>query len=192
MLGNEHVLQVFLQINVFNLQTRVTDILCYILVVLGIIGNLLGLFIFFLSRRAWRRSSIYICLATCSSITNVLCVIRYASVLHSTSRNILHDLAGHIWWACKIYEFSFSFRVISSWITLFWMFERLICVSKNLQSICNRWNLFKLKFIFPIAIIILILGCVIGPSVYMFQPQTFQYVKIFLYKFNLLIILEIK
>ncbi len=184
MSANERVLEVFRQSNVFTLQTRVTDILCYILVILGIIGNLLGLFIFFLSRHAWRRSPIYIYLAICSSITNFLCVIRYASVLHSRSRNILHDLAGHIWWACKIYEFSFSFRVISSWITLFWMFERLMCVSTRLRSFFNRWNSFKIKFIFPISIIIIILSCVIGPSVYMFQPQTFEYVKIFLYKFN--------
>lgn len=176
MSDDKHTSLYFQQVNVLNLKTRIIDILSYLLVIIGIIGNLLGLFIFSSSCRAWRRSSIYVCLAICSSITNVLCVIRYGSILHSKSRDVVLDLIGKTWWGCKIYEFSFSFRVISSWITLFWMFERLICVSPRLKIFFNRWNSLKLKFIMPILIMIIILGCVIGPSVYMFQPQLLKYV----------------
>jgi len=161
----------FHKVNVLTLQTRITDIVCDILFILGVVGNVLGLFIFSLSRRTRRVSSIYVCLATCSSITNLLCVIRYTLILHSTSRHILRQLVGQKWWACKLYALSFSFRVISSWITLFWIFERLICVSTRLRTFFNRWFSYKLKVLIPIIMIILILSCVIGPSVYMYQPE---------------------
>ncbi|UJR32623.1 hypothetical protein I4U23_020083 [Adineta vaga] len=155
----------------FPWQKQIINILCYILVLLGIIGNVLGLFIFSLSRRSWRTSSMYAFLATCSSITNLLCVIRYSALLHSSIRYIIHELVGNYWWFCKFYELTFSFRVISSWITLFWMFERLMCVSTRLKLIFNRCKSIKMKFIVPSGLIIIILICVIGPPVYMFQPQ---------------------
>ena len=140
---DKHQSILFHKIQNFTLQTRVIDALCCILVLLGLFGNILGLFIFSSSRRTWRISSIYAYLATCSSITNVLCVIRNAFVLHSISRNLLHDLVEQKWWACKLYEFSFSFRVIASWITLFWMFERLMCVSVRLRTFFSHCNSFK-------------------------------------------------
>jgi hypothetical protein len=169
----------FHKVNVLTLQTRLMNIACNVLFILGVIGNMLGLFIFSLSRRTWRISSVYACLAICSSITNLLCVIRYASILHSTSRNILHQLVGHIWWACKFYEFTVSFRVISSWITLFWIIERLMCVSTELQTFFNQCNSWKFKSIIPIMMMILILSCVIGPPVYMYQPEIMpKYVNI--------------
>jgi hypothetical protein len=165
--------------NVITLRTRLMDIMCGILFILGIVGNMLGLFIFSLSRRTWRISSIYACLATCSSITNLLCVIRYAFVLHSISRQILYELVQQTWWACKFFEFTFSFRIISSWITVFWMFERLMCVSKRLRTSFNQCVSYKLSFMIPIIMIILIIGCVIGPPVYLYQPETIpKYVTI--------------
>lgn len=185
----QHVPLLFHKENVLTLQTRLIDSLCIILFILGIIGNLLGLFIFSSSRRSSRISSSYANLATCSSITNLLCLIRYTSILHSKSRDILSEVIGKIWWACKIYEFSFSFRLISSWIILFWMFERLVCVSTRLRTFFHRWNLFKFKLIFPILIMIIILVGVIGPPVYMFQPRSIEYVlNITPTKFNLFII----
>ncbi len=150
--------------------THTTDAVCYVLVILGIGGNLLGLFIFSSSRRTWQISSVYAFLATCSSITNLLCVVRYASILQSTSRHILRQLVEQRWWACKFYEFSFSFRVISSWITLFWTFERLMCVSSKLRTLFNPCNSFKFKLIISIIMIIFILSCVIVPPIYMYQP----------------------
>jgi hypothetical protein len=180
MSSNQHVPLLFRKVNIHALQTQFINTLCIILFILGVIGNVLGLFIFTSSRRSWRISPVYAYLATYSSITNLLCLIRYVSILHSTSRQILCRLVGKFWWACKIYEFSFSFRVISSWITLFWMFERLMCVSTRLRTFFHQWNLSKFKFIFPIIIMIMILGCVIGPPVYMFQPQTLEYAKYFL------------
>lgn len=171
MSDDKHVSILYYEVNVFTIQTRIVDTLYCILVILGLIGNVLGLFIFSLSRRTWRISSIYAFLATASAITNVLCVIRYAALLHSTSRNILHRLVGEIRWICKFYEFTFSFRIISSWVTVFWMFERLTCVSRRLRRITNRCNSPIFKFILPIIIIITILICAIGPPVYMYQPQ---------------------
>ncbi|CAF1382269.1 unnamed protein product [Rotaria sordida] len=171
MADQKHVSLLFHRLNVSTLQTQIIDILCYILVILGFIGNILGLFVFWSSRRTWQISSAYVYLATSNSITNLLSVIRCVSLLHSKFRNILYELVGQIWWACKIYEFTSSFRVISSWITLFWMFERIMCVSKRLRACFNHCNSYQLKFIIPILIVLTILGCVVGPPVYMFQPQ---------------------
>lgn len=92
------------------------------------------------SRRTWRISSVYACLATWSSLTNLLCIIRYASILHSTTRNLLHR------WVCQIYELSFSFRVISSWITLFGMFERVTCLSTRIRTLSKHCCSLRLQF----------------------------------------------
>lgn len=154
------------------------DAFYIILAVLGIIGNLFGLFLFSSSRRTWRISSVYACLATCSSLTNLLCVIRYTSILHSTTRDLLRRWIGQNWWACKIYEFSFSFRVISSWITLFWMFERVTCLSTKIRILSKHCCSPRLEFLTCLIIITTILSCVIGPPVYMYQHRTIiKYVK---------------
>ena len=164
----------FDQIHHVTLQIRIVDTLSCILVILGLFGNILGLFIFSSSRRAWRISSIYASLATSSSITNVLGVIRYGSILHSRTRNLLHDLVEQNWWACKIFEFSFSFRVIASWITLFWMFERVTCVSKRLRTCFHHCHCSNFPFLLPIVILTSLLIWIIGPPIYMFQPQIIE------------------
>lgn len=174
MSSKTHKSILFDRISHVTIQIRIIDVLCCILVLLGIFGNLLGLFIFSSSRRAWRISSIYASLATCSSITNLLCVIRYGSMIHSTTRNLLHDHIVRQWWGCKFYEFSSSFRIIASWIALFWMFERLMCVSKRLRRCFNHCHCFKLQFILPIIIMIAILCCIIGPPLYMYQPEILE------------------
>jgi hypothetical protein len=171
----------FFRVNVFTLQARIIDNLCYVLVILGLIGNIFGLFIFSSSRRTWRISSVYVYLATSSSIINVLCVIRYAFVINSRLRNILYEVVGEKWWACKIYEFSNSFRILSSWVSLFWMFERLLCVSMRLRTFFNQCSLFKLNFIIPMIVVIIVLSCIIGPPLYMFQPSILEYVYIQIY-----------
>ena len=174
MADDGYVPLLFLPTDDLPLQRRLTDGLCHILFALGITGNVLGLLIFSSSRQTRRISSTYVCLATCSSIVNLLCVLRYASILHSISRQVLGNLIGHASWACKTYQISSSFRVISSWITLFWMFERLVCVSPRLKSLCRRWKSLKLKFIVPIVLIALILVAIIGPPLYMFQPNVLK------------------
>ena len=161
----------FRPVDKFAVHTYFIDILSVILFLLGITGNVLGLFLFSSSRRSRRISSIYVTLATSSSIVNLLCVIRYTCFLHSISRELLRQFVGQTWWACKFFAFSFSFRVISSWITLFWMFERLLCVSKRLKSCFNSWKSYKIIFSVPFTLILLILISVIGPPVYMFQPD---------------------
>ena len=75
-------------------RTKLIDILTIILVILGIAGNILGLLIFSSSRRFRRISAVYVHLATYSSIANLFCVIRYASILHSTTRIFLRQLIG--------------------------------------------------------------------------------------------------
>lgn len=156
--------------------TRLLNALSIIFVALGLVGNLLCFRMFFSSRRFRQISSTYAHLATGSSIMNCLCVIRYAAVLHSTARHYLQALVGQKRWACKFYEFSCSFRLISSWIIVFWMAERLIRSSKILQTFINRWFLVKLIRLISIFIGIVILTCVIVPPVYMFEPQS-RYVE---------------
>lgn len=167
----------FRRINRSTLHTHLIDIVSSLLFVLGIVGNVLGLFLFSSSRRSRRISSSYVILATSSSIVNLLCVVRYAFILHSVSRKHLQHLVGHVWWACKGYELSFCIRVISSWITLYWMFERLLCVSKRLRSCFNAWKSYKIIFPFPFILLLLILISVIGPPVYMFQPDVRRWVS---------------
>ena len=167
----QHVSLLFSNIETLDIRVQFTDYLCCILVIFGLIGNILGLCIFTSSRRSWRISSVYIYLATCSSIINIFCVIRYALILHSKSQYVIRVLIGRVWLACKIYEFSFAFRIMSSWITLFWMFERLTCVSIRLRTLFHRWNASKFKFILPFIIVSIILIGVLGPPLYMYQPQ---------------------
>ena len=175
MLNSTHVSLLSEEVDEYSLGTQLIDILTTILVILSVTGNILGLLIFSSSRRFRQTSAVYVHLANYSSITNLLCLLRYASILHSRTRNFLRQFVGQTWWACKLYEFSFSFRVISSWITLFWMFERLTCVSRRLRRFCHRCNTYHLKYFIPLFIIISILACVIGPPVYMFEPWiTFQ------------------
>ena len=166
----KYVSLLFRHVDTVAFHTHLIDTLCQTLFLLGIIGNVFGLFVFFSSRRSRRISSTYVTLATSSSVANVLCVFRYASILHSRTRNVLRGLVGQTRWGCKFYEFSFSFRVVSSWITLFWMFERVLCVSATLRSCFSRCKAFRLKYVVPVFIILLILSVVIGPPVYMYEP----------------------
>lgn len=180
MLSDQHVPFLLSDINVLDIRVQFTDYFCCILVILGVIGNVLGLSIFSSSRRIRRISSTYVYLATSSSIINLFCVVRYALILHSKSQMILRELVGHVWLACKMYELSFVFRVISSWITLFWMFERLTCISKKLRTFFYRWNRTSIKFLIPILLLILILFAVILPPLLTYQPQISPYVNSFL------------
>ncbi|CAF4273552.1 unnamed protein product, partial [Adineta steineri] len=171
MVHDQYMSLSLVNINISSYCMQFIDSLCYILVILGLVGNILGLLIFSSSRHTSKISSVYVYLATSSSIINIFCVIRYALVLHSKSRIIINNLIGHVWFACKLYELSFCFRLISSWIILFWMFERVTCVSKRLRTLFYGWNASQLKFIIPCIIIFIILGCVIGPPAYMYQPR---------------------
>ena len=154
-----------------SLQMEVGDILYFTLFILGVFGNIFSLFIFSSIRRTTQISSDYIYSAISSSITNLFCLIRYTVILYSVTRQPLSELVRKKWWACKFYELSFSFYVISVWITIFWMFERLMCLSVILRSFFNRWFSFKFNFIIPITFLVIILGCVIGPPVAIFEPQ---------------------
>ncbi|UJR24055.1 hypothetical protein I4U23_027023 [Adineta vaga] len=172
---NQRMSIILQNIDIYSQRVQFTDGLCYLLIILGFIGNIFGLLIFSSSRQTWRQSSTYVYLANSSSIINLFCATRYALILHSRTRIFINELVQYQWFACKLYEISFCFRVISSWITLFWMFERLTCISESLRTFCNRWKTSQLKFLIPCIILTLILVCVLGPSVYMYQPQIIEY-----------------
>ncbi|CAF1323798.1 unnamed protein product [Adineta ricciae] len=172
--NNQHMSIILQSIDTFSHRVQVTDSLCWFLIVLGVLGNLFGLLIFCSSQQAWRISTIYVYLASSTSIINLFCAIRYALILHSKSRIFINNLVGYSWYACKIYEMAFSFRVISSWITLFWMFERLICISDRLRTLFHRWNTSQLKIAIPLVILSFILIGTLAPSVYIYQPQTIE------------------
>ena len=175
MASDKDISLLFPNVGVSSIPTRLLNVLSIILLALGMIGNLLCFRIFSSSRRFRKISSTYVYLATCSSIVNFLCVIRYAAILHSTTRQYFQELVGQTRWACKFYEFSSSFRLISSWITVFWMFERLIRISKKLGTFVKRWCSSKFTLLVAVILSIVILSCVIVLPVCMFEPQS-QYV----------------
>ncbi|CAF3984222.1 unnamed protein product, partial [Rotaria sp. Silwood1] len=114
----------------------VIDWICIILFVLGFIGNLLGLIVF--SSRRFRCCPTYATLALTSFTINLICIVRYSLVIHSTTRRWLSDYIVSVHWlTCKIYRLSSSFRVLSAWITVFWVIVRFVYVSSRLNLLFN-------------------------------------------------------
>ncbi|CAF1038220.1 unnamed protein product [Didymodactylos carnosus] len=68
--------------------TNIVDFTCLFLCILGIIGNTIGIVIFSSSRK-FRRQTNYSYWAILSSIVNLLCVLRYFTLLHSITRQWL-------------------------------------------------------------------------------------------------------
>jgi hypothetical protein len=151
-----------------------TDWICVILFVLGFIGNLLGLVVF--SSRRFRCCSTYAILALASFSINLICIIRYSLLLHSTTRRWLSDnIVSMHWLTCKIFRLSSSFRVLAAWITVFWVIERFIYVTSRLRLLFNRREKFgffeKYKFLFMIIIALIMVMIVTGPTVIFFSPN---------------------
>lgn len=150
-----------------------TDWICIILFILGFIGNLLGLVVF--SSRRFRCCSTYATLALTSFTINLICIVRYSLLLHSTTRRWLSDhIVSVHWLTCKIFRLSSSFRVLAAWITVFWVIERFIYVSSRLNLLFNRRDRFEIfeksKYFFMIGFSLIILIAVTGPNVIFFAP----------------------
>lgn len=151
-----------------------TDWLCVILFILGFIGNLLGLAVF--SSRRFRCCSTYATLALTSFSINLICIIRYSLLLHSTTRRWLSDnIVSMHWLTCKIFRLSSSFRVLAAWVTVFWVIERFIYVTSRLNVLSNRCEKFhsfeKYKYLFMIFIAFTMVIIVTGPTVIFFSPN---------------------
>jgi hypothetical protein len=150
------------------------DWICILLFILGFIGNLLGLVVF--SSRRFRCCSTYAILALTSFSINLICIIRYTLLLHSTTRRWLSDnIVSMHWLTCKIFRLSSSFRVLAAWVTVFWVIERFIYVTSRLHFVYNRrekFNYFeKYKFLCMIIIALIMVIIVTGPTVIFFSPN---------------------
>ena len=150
------------------------DWTCVILFSLGFIGNLLGLVVF--SSRRFRCCSTYATLALASFTINLICIVRYSFLLHSTTRRWLSDyiVSAH-WLTCKIYRLTSSFRVLAAWVTVFWVIERFIYVSSRLNLLFNRREKFqvleKYKYIYMICVAFIMIIIVTGPTIAFFSPN---------------------
>ena len=150
------------------------DSICIVLFILGFIGNLLGLIVF--SSRRFRCCSTYAILALTSFAINLVCIIRYTLLLHSTTRRWLSDnIVGTYWLTCKIFRLSSSFRVLAAWVTVFWVIERFIYVTSRLHVLLNRREQFqrwkKYKFLLMIVIALIMVVIVTAPTVFFFAPN---------------------
>ncbi|CAF2111452.1 unnamed protein product [Rotaria magnacalcarata] len=149
-----------------------SDSICVVLFVLGFIGNLLGLIVF--SSRRFRCCSTYATLALASFGTNLIGIIRYALLIHSTTRRWLSDNIVNLHWiTCKIFRLSSSIRVISAWITVFWVIERFAYVTSRLNLFYNRGEkchfFGKYKFLCMITIALTMVAIVTGPNVFFYE-----------------------
>ncbi|CAF4664039.1 unnamed protein product, partial [Rotaria sp. Silwood2] len=90
---------------------EIFDWICIIMIILGTIGNILGLIIF--SSRKFRQTT-YGKLAITSLIINLLCVYRYSLLLHSSTRRWIAYKVAQSWFNCKLYRFSSCLRILSA------------------------------------------------------------------------------
>ena len=158
--------------SMFSIITLINWI-CVSLFILGFIGNLLGLIVF--SSRRFRCCSTYSTLALTSFTVNLICIIRYSFLLHSTTRRWLSDhFVGLHWLTCKIYRSSSSVRVIAAWVTVFWVIERFVYVSSRLNLMFKQK--FHCHYIDHYRYALMIIFCTImiflitGPTVYFYSP----------------------
>lgn len=156
-----------------QLMIAITDWLCVILFILGFIGNLLGIVVF--SSRRFRCCSTYSILALASFTVNLICIVRYSLLLHSTTRRWLSDgIIGEYWLTCKIFRLTSSARVIAAWITVFWVIERFLYVSSRLNLLFNQRENFqkleKYKYFAMVIISFIMIILVTGPSLIFYAP----------------------
>jgi len=152
----------------------VIDWICIILFVLGFIGNVLGLVVF--SSRRFRCCSTYATLALISFTINLICIVRYSLILHSTTRRWLSEYVVNTQWlTCKFYRLSSSFRVLAAWVTVFWVIERFIYVSSRLNVLFNQRERFqicgKYKYFFMLCISLIMIMIVSGPTTIFSAPN---------------------
>ena len=147
---------------------EIVDWICIIMLILGSIGNSLGLIIF--SSRKFRRT-IYGRLAIASLIINLLCVYRYSLLLHSNTRRWITFKAGQSWFNCKLYRLSSCLRILSALVTVLWTYERFSYVTKNFQLFSSNQFLEKWKYYLITILCLLIVTTLNGPTVYFYQSN---------------------
>lgn len=151
---------------------EIVDWICIVMLILGSIGNSLGLIVF--SSRKFRRT-IYGRLAIASLIINLLCVYRYSLLLHSHTRRWITYKAGQSWFNCKLYRLSSCLRILSALVTVIWTYERFTYVTKNFQLISSNQFWEKWKFYFITILCLFIVTTLNGPTVYFYQSnRTYQ------------------
>lgn len=147
---------------------EIVDWICIIMIILGSIGNSLGLIVF--SSRKFRRTT-YGRLAIASLIINLLCVYRYSLLLHSETRRWITYKAGESWFNCKLYRLSSCLRLLSALVTVVWTYERFTYVTKTFQFFPQNQFLQKYKFYFITICSLILLATLNGPTVYFYQSD---------------------
>ncbi|UJR24730.1 hypothetical protein I4U23_006104 [Adineta vaga] len=148
---------------------EIVDWICIIMIVLGTLGNSLGLIVF--SSRKFRRTT-YGRLAIASLIINLLCVFRYSLLLHTDTRLWITQKAGQSWFNCKLYRISSCLRVLSAFVTVAWTYERFTYVTTNFHFFKNIQCIKKYKFYFMIILCSIIIVSLTGPTIYFFESQS--------------------
>jgi hypothetical protein len=146
---------------------EIVDWICIIMIILGSIGNSLGLIVF--SSRKFRRTT-YGRLAIASLIINLLCVFRYSLLLHSITRRWITYKVGQSWFNCKLYRCSSCLRLLSALVTVVWTYERFTYVTKNFRFFTNNQFIKKYKFYFMTILSLIIVATLTGPTVYFYEP----------------------
>lgn len=142
------------------------DLICILMLILGTIGNILGLIVF--SSEKFRRTR-YGRIALISFLINFLCVFRYSLLIHSKTRLWITYNVGQSWFLCKFYRFSSCLRILSSFILVTWTYERFIYVTNHCTYSMNNSFFAKYKFYFLTFIFFLIIGGLTGPNVYFYH-----------------------
>ena len=160
--------------------TLIVDWTCIVLFVLGFIGNLLGLVVF--SSRRFRCCSTYATLALTSFAINLFFIVRYSLLQHSSTRLWLTNNVVNIHWlACKVFRLSSSLRVLSAWVTVFWVIERFIYVSSRLNVLFHRGERYQLlekyQYVCMACVSLLAAMIVCGPTTYFDAPVAIRWVQ---------------
>jgi len=150
-----------------QLTNEIVDWICIIMFILGALGNTLGLIVF--SSRKFRQTT-YGRLAIASLIINLLCVVRYSLLLHSTTRLWITYKVGQSWFNCKLYRFSSCLRILSAFVIVAWTYERFTYVTINYSFFINRPLFKRYKFYVMAFISFIIVFILTGPTVYFYRP----------------------
>ena len=148
---------------------EIFDWICIIMIILGSIGNFLGLIVF--SSRKFRRTT-YGRLAIASLIINLLCVYRYSLLLHSNTRRWIAYQVGQSWIYCKLYRFSSCLRILSAFVTVGWTYERFIYVTTNFHFLTENNFVKKYKYYLMTFACLIIVAALTGPTVYFYELKS--------------------
>ncbi|CAF1418595.1 unnamed protein product [Adineta ricciae] len=149
--------------------TEIVDWTCIFMIILGTIGNTLGLIVF--SSRKFRQTT-YGRLAIASLIINLLCVFRYSLLLHTSTRLWITHKAGQSWFTCKVYRISSCLRILSAFVTVAWTYERFTYVTTNFQFLTVNQYVKKYKFYFMISFSLIIITSLTGPTIYFYELRS--------------------